>query len=193
MPITIAEAIDQLGKLGGRVQAHVARGLSYGLEKHVREPAVVETVKHGVGRRLWGDKRAGAFAMFRREPIQMTSGRLTTRIVVKGLPALAETGGRTLPHRIESHASWLARSGASAIRRGKGEKGFALLSMAARAPGRLLTFTVRGRRMAAPWVQHPGSQIAKTEVMARALESGGPKVVEEIRKSLDAFIASVQG
>ena len=55
----------------------------------------------------------------------------------------------------------------------------------------LLTMTVRGKRLAAPWVQHPGSRIARNPVMAEALDNNEEKVMAEIRKALDAFIASV--
>lgn len=192
MTLTFEQAGAQLGKMADRMETHVARGLSYGLEKHVREPAVIATVKVGVGRRLWGNKRAGAFAMFKREPIKMTGGKLITQIIVKGLPAMAETGGKTAAHVISSEANSLARRGQRLVAKGKHDKGAALLKGAAASKGRLLTMVVRGKRIAAPWVNHPGSRIAKNPAMSAALDAGETKVAAEIARSLDAFIAQVQ-
>jgi hypothetical protein len=191
MSLTFEQAAEQLGKMADRVETHMARGMSFGLERFVREAAVVETVKHGVGRRLWGNRRAGAFAMFKREPIRLDGGRVRTVVLVKGLPGLAETGGVTQDHLIQARGANLAGQAARAFKKGKLEKGVALASRGARA-GQLLGLTVRGRRLAAPWIQHPGSRIAKNPVVAAALDKNGAKVAAEIAKSIDGLIALVQ-
>lgn len=162
MTLTFEQAAEQLGKMADRMEPHVARGLSYGLEKHVREAAVVETVKRGVGRRLWYGKRAGAFAMFKRDPIRLSGGKVVTAVIVKGLPALAETGGQTLPHVIRPKTA------------------------------ALLAFQLGGRRVVLRKVMHPGSRIAKRPVMLEALDRGAEKVAAEIANSLDAFILMIQ-
>jgi hypothetical protein len=189
--LTFEQAAEQVGEMAARIEPHVARGMAFGLERHVREAAVIETVRHGVGRRLWNNKRGGAFAMFKREPIKMAGGKLATAIIVKGLPALAETGGRTKEHVIAAAGHALAGQAARAFKKGKLEKGVALASRAARG-GQLLSFIVGGRRIAAPWVKHRGSNIAKRPVMAQSLDRNGPKVAGEIARAIDAFIASVQ-
>lgn len=189
MTLTFEQAAAQLGVLESRVETHVARGLSFGLERHVREAAVLDTVKKGVGRRLWGDRRAGAFAMFKRTPIKLSGGKLTTTILVKGLAALAETGGQTEAHVIAARGAALSARAAAAFKKGKVDKGQSLASQAARG-GQLLSFTVKGRRLAAPFVQHPGSRIARNPAMAEALDKNGGKVTAEIQKAMDAFIAS---
>ena len=159
--ITIEQAMAQLGKMGASVEHHVARGLSFGLEKYIREPAVIATVRSGVGRRLWSAKRAGAFAMFKREPIKLSGGRLITAVIVKGMPALAETGGVTKAHTIK-------------------------------AKGRLLSFVVKGRRIAVAMVKHPGSRIAKTGTVERLAAQNEERIAGAIRFSLDLFLSDVQ-
>ena len=189
MTLTFEQAAAQLGVLMDRVEVHAARGLSFGLERHVREAAVLATVKRGFGRRLWGDARRGAFAMFKREPIRMSGGKLLTAVIVKGLAAMAETGGKTEAHVIAAAGAKLSDRAARAFKKGDVVKGVAFASRAARN-GQLLTMTVRGKRLAAPWVNHPGSRIARNPAMAEALDANGEKVTAEIRKALDAFIAS---
>lgn len=157
-PASMAEA---LRRWGVEMDRPIINGMRRGLT-HVRSLWVAEFKQRGVGRSVFGGKRAkgkkdGARAIIKTtRVVKRGSGTYAGGLSVKGLAALQETGGRTKAHNIGKRGKVLAFEGG----------GFA------RGP-----------------VKHPGSSIKKIPIGHQMMERGAPRIAQEIDKGISADIA----
>ena len=133
---------------------------------HMRNLAVLEFRSQGVGRRIFGGagkKASGARLIINRARVRKVGSVFQAGLVLRGLAALQERGGRTDPHVIKPK---LAKK---------------------------LIFPLGGRIVVTDQVNHPGSRVPAAPFAHRAMERGGLLVREDLDRELQRTADQVVG
>jgi hypothetical protein len=169
--ITPAQAADQLRKMANPRPLHreVANAFRRGARR-IEKRAEDRFTTRGVGRRLFGRKKAGARKLFSVSRVKTQGGVLSAEITVKGLAAIQETGGVTRPHLIKPGKFLL--------------KGVPVLVFR----------TPRGLVITSKPVRHPGAMHPAIPSLAPEFEAGIPDVTREVEAAVEKHVlASLAG
>lgn len=159
-PEQMADALERFGKEAGREQINaIRRGMTFA------RGLVIERIRRtGVGRALWGRKVKGARLMVPRQRVTRSGNVIHGGLLLRGLAAMVEAGGRTQPHVIlPKNASILAL----------------------KLPGGAVAFATK--------VQHPGSRIPAQPSAQAAMREALPRIAAEIDKGMQKLADRVIG
>jgi len=96
-PEQMADALDRFGKDAPREQINaIRRAMTF-----ARSIVIKRVRSTGVGRALWGRKGSGARLMVPRQRVTRSGGVIHGGLLLRGLAAMIDAGGRTLPHEIK--------------------------------------------------------------------------------------------
>lgn len=165
--MTPEEGKADLQRQRGKGLDNVLKNALRRMARRVKADAIKDIGSRGIGRRIWGKKPAGLKKILKVERVQVEgAGRLTVRLVSKGIPALIETGGATAAHDIKAH------------RRGPSGK-------------RLLSFRAAGGSGAVPEVRHPGSRIPQRQWISPAITKNEEQGQRDIEAAISVFSGAV--
>jgi hypothetical protein len=185
------EAARRLRRMAGESERQIVRGIRRGQTRF--RTAIIEKFRAtGVGRTIFGElnpelmKRknwktianAGARAFVKRERVRKIGSVYSAGMVLRGLAALTEAGGKTRPHKIHALGAVERKSLAEGRTPAMGM--------------RYLQFQVRGKWRRPLSVNHPGSRMPKQPFAAAAARTAEPAFAVEMKKAL-AAAAEVAG
>lgn len=144
----------------------IVNGIRRGMT-YARSLAVKSFMATGIGRGIFGHGRKkdtkAVKLIINRMKVRQAGTRIEAGLSVKGVAALQEKGGRTKAHPIRPRR------------------------------GRFLAFSVGGRDVFVPQVQHPGSRIVRAPFAEPAMRRALPRINQEVERGLAAIAKQVLG
>jgi hypothetical protein len=156
----MASALERFGKEAPREQINaIRRGMTF-----ARSLVIDRIRRTGVGRALWGRKAKGARLMVPRQRVTRSGNVIHGGLLLKGLAAMIETGGRT-----RSHVILPKNAGVLALKLSGGAVAFATK------------------------VVHPGSRIPAQPSAQEAMREAVPRIAQEIDRGMQKLADRVIG